>query len=213
MIEAGLASIFAELSPDGGIAVAAERIGPAGEGGRRLVGPERGVAARFSPARLAEFAAGRSAARRALQAAGAAPAAIGMGPFGEPLWPAGWDGAISHDGGISVAAACRVAHPHLGLDLMKPEDGLDWSEIADVVRSTGDPPTNDADTTARAFAAKEAAVKTLSRVAGDLVGFDRLALRPDGAACRVLHLDGGTEVRVIVREVSGHLVAGAIRMA
>lgn len=81
--------------------------------------PEEATAAtRFSASRLAEFALGRSCAREALRALGAAPAGIGVGQHREPLWPAGIVGSISHTAGIAVAA---VAHADdfagIGIDI------------------------------------------------------------------------------------------------
>lgn len=40
---------------------------------------------------------------------GVAPAAIGRGPAGEPLWPAGTTGSITHKGDIAAAAVARTS--------------------------------------------------------------------------------------------------------
>jgi len=68
--------------------------------------------------RRADFIAGRSAAREALAHVGILDAEIPVGPRGEPLWPQGTVGSISHAGGIAVAAATRSdALAALGLDI------------------------------------------------------------------------------------------------
>jgi len=54
--------------------------------------------------RVAEFAAGRVAARRALAALGASPVAVPVGPRRIPQWPAGVVGSITHCAGLVAAA-------------------------------------------------------------------------------------------------------------
>jgi len=49
-------------------------------------------------------ATGRECARRALEALGADQVPIGKGPRGEPLWPAGIAGSITHCPGYTAAA-------------------------------------------------------------------------------------------------------------
>lgn len=74
-----------------------------------LLEGERELAARMVPRRLAEFAAGRAVARRALAAAG-----VGAGPLvrveGQQhvAWPSGVAGSISHAEGIVAAAVAPV---------------------------------------------------------------------------------------------------------
>ena len=59
--------------------------------------------------RRREFATGRACARAALGRLGVAPAPIGSGPRGEPLWPDGIVGAITHCDGFRAAAVARAA--------------------------------------------------------------------------------------------------------
>lgn len=64
------------------------------------------------------FIAGRLAAHAALRAAGATPAAILRGPNGEPLWPEGFVGSISHTRGMAVAAiGLSTDYAGLGIDI------------------------------------------------------------------------------------------------
>ncbi|MGD8575054.1 MAG: 4'-phosphopantetheinyl transferase superfamily protein, partial [Gammaproteobacteria bacterium] len=73
---------------------------------------------RAVPARRAEFTAGRTCARRALETLGAPAQAIGTGPRREPRWPAGVVGSISHAAGRCVAAVAPADHlAGLGIDL------------------------------------------------------------------------------------------------
>ena len=67
------------------------------------------------PRRLAEFAAGRQAARTALAALGHPAVALPMGPDRAAIWPDGIAGSIAHAAGLAVAVA-RPGAP-LGVDV------------------------------------------------------------------------------------------------
>jgi 4'-phosphopantetheinyl transferase EntD len=67
--------------------------------------------------RRAEFAAGRTFARRALAALGFTQQPIGSGPGREPLWPRGIVGSITHCDGYCAAAVARSEGDRwLGID-------------------------------------------------------------------------------------------------
>lgn len=74
-----------------------------------LLPQEVQLVASASPARQREFAGGRACARRAFEKLGIPKAAIGRGKEGEPIWPDGLTGSISHAGGQCVAAVARTA--------------------------------------------------------------------------------------------------------
>jgi 4'-phosphopantetheinyl transferase EntD len=83
--------------------------------------------------RRREFVTGRACAREALARLGLPPTAVGSGRHGEPLWPAGIVGSITHCDGYR---ACAVASAHtlltLGIDAERHaplSDGV-WQEVA-----------------------------------------------------------------------------------
>lgn len=124
------------------------------------------AAARFSAARLEEFALGRRCARQALQELGMAPTGIGVGPQREPLWPMGIVGSISHATGIAVAAVAHAGEfASLGIDIEAGralDPGLAGmvclpGELEQAVRAGLDEPL----AALLAFSAKEAAYKAL----------------------------------------------------
>jgi 4'-phosphopantetheinyl transferase EntD len=68
--------------------------------------------------RQRQFRAGRSAARLALAQLGLPAGAIGRGPAGEPLWPEGIAGSISHAAGYAAAAVAPCTRfAGLGIDI------------------------------------------------------------------------------------------------
>ncbi|MGV1008348.1 MAG: 4'-phosphopantetheinyl transferase family protein [Dermatophilaceae bacterium] len=78
---------------------------------------EAASVARAVPSRRAEFAAGRACARRALAHLGYPPAPILRGPRGEPGWPPGVVGSITHTSGYAAAAvAAAEVLGGLGID-------------------------------------------------------------------------------------------------
>ncbi|MFJ8039150.1 4'-phosphopantetheinyl transferase [Kitasatospora sp. NPDC096147] len=83
----------------------------------RLLPPERALTEHMVPGRLREFTAVRACARRALAALGEPPVPILPGPRGEPQWPAGLVGSMTHCTGYRAAVlARRTALPTLGID-------------------------------------------------------------------------------------------------
>ncbi|MFM4703468.1 4'-phosphopantetheinyl transferase [Aeromonas bivalvium] len=73
-----------------------------------------------APKRLGEFLAGRLAAREALRPFGLAGCTVAIGAAREPIWPAGFEGSISHSvlAGLGVAlCGVRPAEEGMGLDL------------------------------------------------------------------------------------------------
>lgn len=68
--------------------------------------------------RKSSFAAGRTAAREALEKIGFPRAIIPAGADRAPVWPPGATGSLSHSGGLAVAVAARLADvAALGVDL------------------------------------------------------------------------------------------------
>ncbi|PRQ02038.1 4'-phosphopantetheinyl transferase family protein [Enhygromyxa salina] len=72
----------------------------------------------MTPLRLAQFAAGRHCARDAIAELGAEISPVLAGPEGEPLWPAGLVGSISHKGETALAAIAQAElYRSVGIDL------------------------------------------------------------------------------------------------
>ncbi|MGW8725169.1 4'-phosphopantetheinyl transferase family protein [Streptomyces sp. NPDC055808] len=73
-----------------------------------LFAAERALCEGAGPRRKGEFTTGRWCAHRALARLGERPVGVGRGPRGEPLWPRGVLGSISHCAGFRAAALCRT---------------------------------------------------------------------------------------------------------
>lgn len=85
---------------------------------------EAAMMARAVDKRRREFTTGRSCARRALGGLGVAPAPILAGERGDPRWPPGIVGSITHCAGYRAAAVARRRDlVTIGLDA-EPDDAL-----------------------------------------------------------------------------------------
>src|SRR5215813_14270807 len=102
----GLAGLIGALLPSA--VAAAESTGSPASNPTELFPAEEAALRTAGPGRRAEFAAGRSCARAALAMLGVAAGPILVGPAGQPLWPAGVTGSITHCVGYRACAVART---------------------------------------------------------------------------------------------------------
>lgn len=112
-----LQSLHQQLAQALGAGVGVACTGVDGEPG--LLWPaEREAILKAVPARQREYAAGRQAARAAMQQIGCVPAAIPSAPDRSPVWPDGLTGSIAHGGQVCVAVVGRRHQVHaVGIDI------------------------------------------------------------------------------------------------
>ncbi|MCA9665038.1 MAG: 4'-phosphopantetheinyl transferase superfamily protein [Myxococcales bacterium] len=92
------------------------------EGFDQLFDEERALGERAVQKRRRELAAGRHAARAALEQLGYAPAPIARGTHGMPQWPAGACGSITHCKGFAGAVVAHAREVRsLGFDAEQAE--------------------------------------------------------------------------------------------
>lgn len=133
--------------------------------------------------RRTEFVTARSCARQALRQLGIAPVAIPTGSRGEPLWPDGVVGSITHCVGYRACAVARAADAlSVGIDaeVAEPlpagvlEHVAFGSELEMIARV---PPALCWDRVL--FSAKEAIYKAWYPLAGSWLGFEDVVLSID----------------------------------
>lgn len=146
--------------------------------------------ARATPARQAEFAAGRAAARHALRVICMVPYAIPMGTDRAPVWPNGVVGSITHHEGRCIAVVARRSSlSGLGLDLAALDPLAEdlWSTIlTDNDRNwlSDQQKPLQGGYAQMIFSAKEATYKALYPLSRRIVGFDAMDIAPDLARNR-----------------------------
>lgn len=168
-VETALAGLFPTQVAVAAIVIAANR---------ETAHPEEFKAvAHAIPARQAEFAAGRAAARQALCALGLPPAAIPGAANRAPCWPTGLSGSIAHAAGLAIAALRRGAP--LGIDI-EPDAPLApdlWPLICQPDELAALPFPDRGHYVRLIFSAKEAVYKAQFPLTGTVIGFDALSVR------------------------------------
>lgn len=153
---------------------------------------EEAAIARAVPKRRREFATARGCARAALTRLGEPPVPILRGPRGEPLWPAGVAGSITHCNGYRAAAVARTSDiVTVGLDA-EPDEPLP-NGVLDVISLPGER-AQITDLSARQlgpacwdrllFCAKESVYKAWFPVAQRWLGFEEAEIVIDADADR-----------------------------
>jgi 4'-phosphopantetheinyl transferase EntD len=100
--------------------------------GAELFPEEEAALGRAVAERRREFASGRACARRALAELGVVPGPIGSGARGEPVWPKGVVGSITHCRGLRACAVGRVGEVRaIGIDA-EPREPLPPGVLATV---------------------------------------------------------------------------------
>jgi 4'-phosphopantetheinyl transferase EntD len=138
--------------------------------------------------RRREFATARACAREALAQLGFPPRAISAGARGEPIWPAGIVGSITHCTGFRACAVGRVSELlTIGVDA-EPDDRLPPGVLADVTlpeerrwieaAMTADPGTS---WDRLLFSIKESVYKAWFPLTGSWLGFEDAAVSVDRA--------------------------------
>jgi 4'-phosphopantetheinyl transferase EntD len=157
--------VLARLVPDK--VVVAETRGDRLEGDLDPV--EQAVLGAAVEKRRREFVTGRACAREALRALGAPAGAIGAGARGEPLWPKGVVGSITHCDGFRAAAAAWAADvAALGIDA-EPDVPLPDGVFEDIAHGA----ERAAPERGRLlFSAKEAVYKAWFPLTGRWLGFE-----------------------------------------
>jgi 4'-phosphopantetheinyl transferase EntD len=178
--------VIADILP--AAVTSAESTGPQPQPGAGLFPAEEALVRTAGPRRQAEFTAGRACARAALAALGLPAAPVLAGRAGEPCWPAGVTGSITHCAGYRACAAARLADvAALGIDA-EPDAGLpagliesvaDGDERAWLARQAASAPAVCWDRLL--FSAKEAVGKLWYPLTGHWPEPRQLAVFPDPA--------------------------------
>jgi enterobactin synthetase component D / holo-[acyl-carrier protein] synthase len=159
------------------------------------------------------FALGRAAARDALAGLDIGPVPIGRGPGGEPLWPGGIVGAITHAGEVAIAVVGRRAdYAGLGIDLEELARGPS-PRVARLVCRPGEMEWVQAEPGSprlmMLFSAKEAIFKAVYPIEGVWFGFGdaELGWRDDRGsfAARLLKSPGAGYPTVSELEVTSRV--------
>ena len=167
--------------------------------------PFPGEVVRGVPKRIAEFRAGREAARTALAELGLPARPLPAAPDRTPIWPMGIAGSITHSERLCLAVAGRFRG--IGVDL-EPAVALP-ADLRDSVLVTEEVAATDHEAKL-IFAAKEAVYKAQYALTRQLLGFDSVAvtITPGRFTARFRQEVGAIPVGRVVEgrwtDVAGH---------
>jgi len=183
--------------------------GVAVTGQRGLLGPEIEISKPFAPRRKATFAAGRRAARMVLGQS----EPILRASSGEPIWPEGWVGSITHTDQFAMAACAPASQiTSIGIDLENIKASIldlgaqiaSRQELRQIERYT----TDSAAALTLAFSAKEAAYKALYPKHQEFIDYRQALVRITVDSRFELELDPQLNSAVTADRVSGDLWLG-----
>jgi len=187
--------VIADILPP--TVTAVESTGSRPQRGPGLFPVEAALVRSAGPGRRAEFTAGRACARAALAALGLPAAPVLTGRAGEPRWPAGVTGSITHCAGYRACAAARIADvAAIGIDAELDaglpagliESVAGQAERAWIARHAASDPAVCWDRLL--FSAKEAVGKLWYPLAGHWPGFGQFAVFPAAAGTFEAHVAG-----------------------
>jgi enterobactin synthetase component D len=160
------------------------------------------------------FRAGRECAARALAQLGVPATEVGRGPAGEPLWPEGITGSITHKGEFVSAAVARASDAlGIGIDAEEIVDSTRAARIAPMIVmprevSIGGDSVSPGLRVSLLFSIKEAVFKCLYPLVGKRFYYDALTVL-------VVDLDAGSfeaelAIPLSAQLPAGHLLAGRV---
>ncbi len=181
-------------------AAAAESFGALPPAGLGLFPAEARAVGTAGPARQAEFTAGRHCARTALAGLGLPAVPIRPGPAGEPGWPDGVTGSITHCPGYRACAVARTRDlAAIGIDA-EPDEELPaalldavataWEQAWIQRQGAAGPPVRWA---RLVFSAKEAAAKAWYPLTGRWPDLAELTVAATPAGRLSVRLTGAAE--------------------
>ncbi len=189
---------------------------------------EASLAAMMQGHRKREFLTGRRAAREALVLSGGQACAIPQGTRGEPLWPTGFTGSITHTKGLVAAGCLRAdglpvaanesrraeAVPQktvlaVGIDLERAGRVLSeaaWQHILSAADLRMHAAVADPGLRLVLFSAKESLYKAVYPLCGEFFGFDDASLvwpGPGGMPGVPAGCPGSGVARLVIRRTLG----------
>lgn len=144
------------------------------------------------PKRRGEFTAGRTCARSALERLGTPVASLLRGTKGEPLWPSGVVGSITHcEGYCAAAVAYQEKFVGIGIDAEVneplPDGTLELVARPEELERLGEPPGGTLCWDRLLFSIKESVYKTWYPLTKSWLGFEEasVTIDPDSKSFQV----------------------------
>jgi len=151
-----------------------------------LLGRENEIIKKAVPKRVHEFAAGRMCARKCLSCFGVENFEIQQGKFGEPLWPDGITGSITHHAGLALAVSMPLEQGYIGIDIVDLTESLpDPTAVLNNFELEPQLGKNFKNPELLLFSLKESVIKILSPLLQEYVEFKDIELEINNQAGKV----------------------------
>lgn len=142
---------------------------------------EKEIIKKAVPKRAYEFSAGRMCARKCLSYLGVENAELLKGEFGEPLWPEGFTGSITHHDNVAVAVATQTNFTScIGIDLVSKTESLENTNLItsnEELQLMGNV-SRDVEPGILIFSVKESVIKICSPLLQEFIDFRDVNLSP-----------------------------------
>jgi len=139
-----------------------------------LFANENAIIKNAVPKRAHEFSAGRMCARKCLSYYDLWDVELLKGKLGEPLWPEGYTGSITHHDNVAVAVTAQAsAFAGIGIDLVSQKDFIENTNLITCYRELKLLETVglNVDLSIFIFSIKESVIKILSPLLQDIIDF------------------------------------------
>ncbi len=145
-------------------------LAPIGDFSSLLSDDEARIVAAAIAGRRREYSTGRALAHRAFERLGIAATTLPTGPVGQPLWPQGVVGSISHTSEQAIcAAASQANYQAIGVDL--EHAGRVTPDLVELLITRVEQQRYEHLDLTLIFSAKEACYKLLHALVGEFVDF------------------------------------------
>jgi len=140
---------------------------------------EKAIIKKAVPKRVYEFSAGRMCARKCLSYYGVEDVEILRGEFGEPLWPEGYSGSITHHDNVAIAVTTQTnTGACIGIDLVSKLESLDDTDLITCCEELKlfENLNHDVDPGILVFSIKESVIKICSPLLQQFIDFQEIKL-------------------------------------
>jgi len=135
-----------------------------------------------------EFSAGRRCARKCLEHSGITGFSLLKGKYGEPVWPRGFTGSITHSSGVAIAVVASEAQGFIGIDLVDlseqiPDPRLILCNMESNIRFAN----NLKNPELLLFSLNESVIKILSQALQEYIEFKDITIIPGKGVAKIAY--------------------------
>lgn len=153
-----------------------------------LTAEERKIVRNAVDKRCYEFSAGRRCARECLEYYGITGFSLIKGDYGEPVWPQGFTGSITHNSGVAFAVTVPQDHGFIGIDFVDLSEQIPGTHIILNFREINTKfAKNLKNPELLLFSLKESVIKILSPLLQEFIEFKDITINLKNRAAEITY--------------------------